>query len=136
MSYVLDANILVARLNGSEQIAARLRELEPDEVILCAPVLAELEFGAQFSERKAENRARIQLIAVAMRFEPFRDSTARLFGKIKAEAFRSGFVKTDFDLAIAAVALDLGSILVTDDRAFHDHPIPGLEVQNWLRDPL
>jgi predicted nucleic acid-binding protein len=72
----------------------------------------------------------------AMRFEVFRDSTARLFGKIKAESYRSGFVKTDFDLAIAAVALDLGATLVSDDRAFHDYPIAGLEVQNWLRDPL
>jgi tRNA(fMet)-specific endonuclease VapC len=133
LSYVLDTNILVARLNGAERIAARLRELEPDEVILCAPVLAELEFGAQFSRQAVENRARIQQLFFAMRFEPFRDSAARLFGKIKAEAYRSGFVKTDFDLAIAAVALDLGATLVSDDRAFHDHPIPGLELQNWLR---
>jgi tRNA(fMet)-specific endonuclease VapC len=136
MSFVIDTNILVAALNGHPGILTRLDELTPWQAVLCSPVLAELEFGAQRSTRRVENRAKIERLATAMRFEVFRDSSARKFGEIKAEAYRRGFIKSDFDLAIAAVALDLGAVLVSDDRAFHDHPIPGLEVQNWLRDPF
>jgi tRNA(fMet)-specific endonuclease VapC len=133
---VIDTNILVAALNGHPGILARLDELTPREAVLCSHVLAELEFGAQRSARRADNQARIEHLATAMRFEGFDDSAARRFGEIKAEAFQSGFVKSDFDLAIAAVALDLGATLVSDDRAFHDHPIANLEVENWLSDPL
>jgi len=45
---------------------------------------------------------------------------------------RRGELKADFDLSIAAIAFDLDATLVSDDRAFHENPIPGLRVENWL----
>jgi hypothetical protein len=40
--YLLDTNTVIARLNGNPAVSERLAALEPDEVVLCAPVLAEL----------------------------------------------------------------------------------------------
>lgn len=45
MSYLLDSNIIIAGLNGDPLVLARLSELSPDAVILCAPVLGELQYG-------------------------------------------------------------------------------------------
>ena len=132
MIYVLDSNTIIARLNGDAGVTERLGALAPDEIVLCAPVLAELEFGAQLSARKDENLARIARLASGLRFQPFDAGAARRFGELKATLRRRGITITDFDLAIAATALELGAVLVSADRAFHDNPIPGLRVENWL----
>jgi hypothetical protein len=33
---------------------------------------------------------------------------------------------------LTAIAFDLEAILVSDDRAFHDDPIPDLAIESWL----
>ncbi len=133
MSFVLDANTVIARLNGDQRVSRRLRKLTTEDVLLCAPVLAELEFGAWYSQRREQNLERLHQLARAMRFEPFGFGAARRFGKLKAELRRRGATKTDFDLAIAAIALELDAILVSDDRAFFDGAIEDLKVENWLQ---
>ncbi len=132
MSYLPDSNIIIAGLNGDSAVLARLDKLSPDEVILSAPVLAELEFGAQLSARQDENLKRLKILILNTRFEPFDFQAARLFGELKASLKRRGINKTDFDLAIAAMAIEQSAILVSEDHAFHDGSIPGLQVENWL----
>lgn len=60
MAYLLDTNTVVARLNGDTGVARRLVNLEPGEVLLCAPVVGELTYGAKLSARAAENLARVE----------------------------------------------------------------------------
>ncbi len=136
MSFVLDANTVIARLNGDQQVSERLRQLKTEDVVLCAPVLAELEFGAWNSRRREQNLERLHHLAGGMRFEDFGFGAARHFGRLKAHLRRQGVSKSDFDLAIAAIALDLEAVLVSDDRAFFDGSIDGLRVENWLQDTV
>lgn len=132
MTYVLDTNIFIAGLNGNASVLRRLEALAPEDIVLCAPVLAELEYGARFSSREAANLEKIKTLSSRTRFQIFGDVAARRFGSLKAELRRRGELKADFDLSIAAIAFHLGATLVSDDRAFHDEPIPGLDVENWL----
>ncbi len=132
MTYLLDTNTLIARLNNHIGVARRLQPLSPVDVLLAAPVLAELYFGAHLSARRAENLARVDRLAAAMPIVPFGDGCARRFGEMKATLRRQGVTKSDFDLAIAAIALESGAILVSNDQAFHDSTLPGLRVEDWL----
>ncbi|HET9229149.1 MAG TPA: type II toxin-antitoxin system VapC family toxin, partial [Thermoanaerobaculia bacterium] len=129
MIYVLDTNIFIAALNGNATVLRRLDALIPEDIVLCAPVLAELEYGARFSARENVNLEKIKRLSSRTRFQVFGDSAARRFGTLKAELRRRGTPKSDFDLSIASIAFDLEAILVSDDRAFHEDPIPGLEVE-------
>ena len=132
MTYVLDSNIFIAGLNGNAAVLRRLDALNPEDIILCAPVLAELEYGARFSGQEEKNLSKIKSLSSRTRFQVFGDAAARRFGILKADLRRRGALKADFDLSIAATAFDLEATLVSDDHAFHDDPIPGLEVENWL----
>jgi tRNA(fMet)-specific endonuclease VapC len=132
LNYVLDTNIFIAGLNGNAAVLRRLDALNPEEIVLCAPVLAELEYGARFSAREDDNLVKIKSFSSRTRSQAFGDAAARRFGALKAELRRRGALKADFDLSIAAIALDLEATLVSDDRVFHDDPIPGLKVENWL----
>jgi tRNA(fMet)-specific endonuclease VapC len=129
--HVLDTNVFIAFLNGKAEVLNRLDLLTPEDVVLCAPVLAELEYGAYCSARQGDNLARIRALAARTRFQAFDSAVARQFGDMKAELRRTGNLKADFDLSIAATSLHLGATLVSDDRAFHDKPIPRLTVANW-----
>lgn len=132
MSYVLDANTLIAAFNGVDSVVERLRPLEPGEIILCAPVLAELEFGARLSKRREANLERIDRPVASTRYEPFDLHASRMFGEVKATLRQRGVTKTDFDLAIAMIAIATDSIMVSDDHAFHDGSIGELRAENWL----
>jgi tRNA(fMet)-specific endonuclease VapC len=132
VTYVLDTNIFIAGLNGNIQVLRHLDALRPEDIVLCAPVLAELEYGARFSSQQEANLAKIETLSNRTRFQVFGDGVARRFGTLKAELRRRGELKADFDLSIAAIAFHLEATLVSDDRAFHDEPIPGLDVENWL----
>ena len=132
MKYLLDTNIVIAGLNGDASVLARLVELNPEDAILCAPVAAELRYGALCSARKDQNLERVQRLVTSMRFEPFGLAASKIFGEIKAPFRTQGISKSDFDLAIASIALALDATLVTDDQALHDGSIAELVVENWL----
>jgi tRNA(fMet)-specific endonuclease VapC len=54
------------------------------------------------------------------------------FGVVKAQLRARGKLKADFDLVIAATALELGATLVTNDGPLLSGDIEGLFVDNWL----
>lgn len=133
MSYVLDTNTVIAAFNGNDGVLERLVSLNPSDVILCSPVVAELDFGAHCSKHRDENLTLVNNLIASTRYEPFDLHAARLFGEVKASLRRRGANKTDFDLAIAVISLVHGAILVSNDQTFFDGLIPGLQVEDWQR---
>ena len=113
-------------------MAERLRALAPNQLILCAPVIAELTFGAYLSSRREQNLERVDRLTAGMNVAPFDERAARRFGEIKSKLRRRGIAKTDFDLAIAVIALEQGAVLVTNDRALQDGSIEGLDFEDCL----
>jgi tRNA(fMet)-specific endonuclease VapC len=106
--------------------------LEAANIMLPAPVIAELYFGARASNRVRENVARVDRLLALFDLQPFDEAAARRFAEVKVELRRVGRAKSDFDLAIASVALVNGATLVTHDAALLDGSIIGLLVEDWV----
>jgi tRNA(fMet)-specific endonuclease VapC len=132
VKYALDTNIVIAALNGVPPIPTRLADLQPADIVLPAPVIAELYFGAHASSRVRENIARIDRLLALFGMQPFGEAAARRFAEVKAELRRGGQARSDFDLAIASIAIVHGATLVTHDTALLDGSITGLVVEDWL----
>lgn len=130
-----DTSIVVAGLRGNARVLDRLEAIEPEDLVLAAPVFAELLTGVHTSTRPEENMEHLLALAAGMRFEPFGSGAARRFGELKADRLKHGKAITDFDLAIAAMALDLGAILASHDGVHKTASIPGLTVEDWLDEP-
>jgi tRNA(fMet)-specific endonuclease VapC len=130
--YALDTNIVVAALNGVPPVPAKLAVVHPVDIVLPAPVIAELYFGARASNRVRENVAPVDRLLSLFGLQPFDEGSARRFAEVKAELRRVGRAKSDFDLAIASIALVHGATLVTHDTALLDGSIIGLLVEDWL----
>ena len=122
MRYLLDSNILITLgLDTNETLNARAAECDADELVTSAIVFAEVVHG---SERgKPPPLDTLAILAEEVPVLPFDDIAARAYADIS-------FKRASYDRLIAAHALSLGLIVVTDNEAdFAD--VPGLKVENW-----
>lgn len=130
--FLLDTNIvsdLVRHPQG--RIATRIAAVGEGAVATSIIVAAELRFGAA---KKASQRLTAQLEAIlgALEVIALEAPTDVTYGAARAALEANGTPIGGNDLLIAAQALTLGMILVTDnEREFAR--VGGLEVENWLR---
>jgi tRNA(fMet)-specific endonuclease VapC len=128
--YLLDTNACIALLRNDEPITQRVILAGEGHIWLCAPVKAELWFGACKSRRVAENQARLHRFFVNLPSLPFDDDAAEHFGDIRAALARQGKPIGPYDLQIAAIARAHGLIVVTHNtREFAR--VPGLMLEDW-----
>lgn len=131
MRYLLDTNILIAAMKGSDSVRARL-ELTPVNQILLSPiVLGELELGVEKSDQRARNAACLANLIEAFELVPLSGDVSHEYALIRAHLEKRGTPIGANDCWIAAQGLALGAILVTDNlREFSR--VPHLMVENWL----
>ena len=60
---------------------------------------------------------------------PWDHEVARCYGTVRAAMHRGGKTLTPLDLLIATHAISIGSVLVTDDKAFRH--LPELNIEDW-----
>jgi tRNA(fMet)-specific endonuclease VapC len=135
MIWMLDTDILIYFVNrkpGFERIARRMSGRSPGEVRLSAVTLAELKFGIESGELRAENTKSLTRLLDLLQADDFPSSAAQDFGEIKTALLSRGKTIGPYDLLIASHARHIGATLVTNnEREFRR--VPGLSVQNWLR---
>jgi tRNA(fMet)-specific endonuclease VapC len=130
--YLLDTNIIsdIAH-NPSGSVAAKLIEIDPDEVVSSVIVAAEVWVGIE-GNPSFRSRARTKSFMERVRVLGMEPEVAMVYGKLRAELKRSGKALGPNDMLIAAHALAIDATLVTGDmKAFLQ--VPGLKVENWLQ---
>jgi tRNA(fMet)-specific endonuclease VapC len=128
--FLIDTNHASLLYRQDARLTQRFKSAS-GEFFLCLPAIGELWFMVYNSARVAENETRLRrFLSTFIRLE-FDDDAAIEFGKIRAEARRSGRGIADVDTQIAAIARVHGLILLTDDSDFDS--VAGLQMQNWLR---
>ena len=133
MIWLLDTNIIIHALNGVPKVRDRLTSAaDGDRTLTSTIVVAELIYGAECSTRREENRRSIQHKLSQIEVVPVTPAIADRFGVVKAQLRSRGRLKADFDLMIAATALELGATLATDDGDLLSGDIAGLIADNWV----
>jgi tRNA(fMet)-specific endonuclease VapC len=132
MTYLLDTDICIHWLRGQSAVHRRLAAVGPEAICVSTITLAELYYGAECSQKAAENHRAIDDFSSGVHVLGVNSDVARTFGEIKAQLRRQGGLIEDFDLALAATALAYGFILVTNNVS-HFARIAGLIVENWVQ---
>lgn len=132
MRYLLDTNIVSDLVrNPHGRVTQHIRKVGEARVCTSIIVAAELRYGGA---KKGSLRLSAQLDAVLSVLEvlPFDTPADQTYGVLRARLEQSGKPIGANDLLIAAQALSLGHILVTDnEREFVR--VDGLNCENWLR---
>ena len=133
ITYLLDTNTCIYIIKKRpEQVIKRLRNTRISEVGVSSITLSELEYGAAKSSRPAQNKLAIVEFLAPLEILSFDDMAAQEYGKVRAYLERQGTPIGSMDMLIAAHALSLNCVLVTNnEREFR--LIPTLKIENWAK---
>lgn len=131
MQVMLDTNLCIDVMRGNANAAAaRLRSLGIGEAAISTITLAELQYGAWKSRRRAHHEGMIAAFCAPLIILPFGAMPAEVYGSIRAQLEAVGTPIGPLDTLIAAHALAEGLTLVTaNTREFKR--VGGLTVENW-----
>ena len=132
MRYLLDANSCVDYLRRSQQshLAARMQTEAVGNLCLCSIVRSELLYGALRSRDPAGAVRKVDEFCAGFFSFPFDDRAADRCGELRAHLARLGTPIGPNDMLIAAIALQHGLTVVTNNvREFRR--VPALPVEDW-----
>lgn len=134
MNYLLDTNVCSDALSGRyPSVGERLRACRPGAVRISSVVVAELRYGATRSPHARYNHERLDTFLAGFSVLDFDAPAASAYGEIRSALEAKGTPIGPNDLFIAAQAVAMGMVLVTDNvREFQR--VPGLRLENW-REP-
>jgi tRNA(fMet)-specific endonuclease VapC len=128
LAFLIDTNIAIDLGEGIKNVLEKFDQHE-GVVFMSALTLAELQRGLfKNSSHFALRQLRLSKLMKYIPVIPFGPEAAEAYGQIIAQC---GWVKgRDFDRMIAAHAMSLNAVFVTNNAAdFRD--IPGLKIENW-----
>jgi tRNA(fMet)-specific endonuclease VapC len=120
--YLIDADTAIYALSGKyEAMRARFAELQPGEIGISVISFAEIALGS--NNGKPPPPELLESFLSVIELLPFDESAAREYARLP-------FKRARFDRLLAAHALSIGAIVITNNEAdFAD--VPGLKVENW-----
>lgn len=135
---VLDTSALSTVMHRVASSLERLAAQSPAEVVLCAPVAAEISFGlarvGARSKRRKLLAAEYQKIRAVVRWADWSEAAAWQFGILKAELYSRGRIIDDLDIAIGSIATQMDARVATHN-AKHFRELDGVEVEDWGAPP-
>ncbi|SHL49809.1 tRNA(fMet)-specific endonuclease VapC [Desulfatibacillum alkenivorans DSM 16219] len=131
MRYMLDTNICIYLIKRRPTaVVDRLRALSISDVGISSITLAELEYGIAKSGKPEQNRDALTGFLAPLEIEAFGNEAAACYGALRAGLEKAGKPIGPMDMLIAAHALSLSAILVTNNAREFER-VPGLVVENW-----
>jgi tRNA(fMet)-specific endonuclease VapC len=131
--FMLDTNAASGALRGAPGIDKRLVALDADEWCISAITRAELRYGLVLKPEAKKLAKLVGAFLEAAKAIPWDAAAADRHGELRAQLRVNGTPIGDFDEMIAAHALSLGAVLVTDNEQ-HFRRVDGLKIENWLRE--
>ncbi len=129
--YLLDTNILIHFFKGNPLVREKMSRAGLEKLAISELSLAELYYGAYYSQRPLENLAKVDKLRHCLYVLSMEEEASKYFGKIKSTLRKQGNLIEDLDILIAAVALANELILVTNNIKHFDR-IENIRLENWL----
>jgi tRNA(fMet)-specific endonuclease VapC len=131
---MLDTNTISHLIKAHPMVARRVTATPMASLCMSAITQGELLFG--LAKRPGATRLHLAVRELLRRVDavPWGSATAERYGAVRADMSRQGKVLAPLDLLIAAHALSLGAVLVTNDRAFG--LVDTLPIEDWSIDEV
>lgn len=134
-AYLLDTNTVSYLAKGRSPAArSRLQHIEGDELVCISAITeAELRYGLARRPEAHALHAAVEAMLFKFRILPWGSNEAAAYGSLRADLEKSGIALAELDLMLAAHAIAVDAIFVTNDRAF-SHVKNLHNIQNWATD--
>jgi tRNA(fMet)-specific endonuclease VapC len=135
MTYLIDTNTVSYIVKGRSSAArSRLIEMGKGDVgSISAITEAEMHYGLAKGPEAHRLHSAVEGFLLRIRVLPWGREEARAYGHLRAELDGTGKALGNMDLLIAAHAIAVGAVLVTNDKVFrHVKELRGVE--SWAQD--
>ena len=129
---LLDTDTCIAILRGNAAVIER-RAATTEDVATTWITAAEIYYGAAKSTAPQKNHALVTSLLATLPVLGLDEASVQIFGEAKALLERQGQRLADADLFIGAIAVVQRATVVTGNRRHYER-IPGVTVENWIRD--
>jgi tRNA(fMet)-specific endonuclease VapC len=132
---MIDTNTVSHIVKGNSPASrAKLAGLLFDEIACISAITeAELQFGVAKSPKAKTLRPALEGFLAKIQILPWGRDEAYAYGRLRAKQETAGKPLGNLDMLIAAHAVSVGAILVTNDKTF-SHVTDLLGILNWATD--
>ncbi|PUE23694.1 VapC toxin family PIN domain ribonuclease [Limnohabitans sp. JirII-29] len=127
--YLLDTNTVSHLIKRHPQVTQRLLAVPMHQVCISAITAGELAFGLAKRPEAVALKAAVDEFLRRVEVMPWDEAVAQTYGTLRAHLQSQGTPLAALDMQIAAHALHLNAILVSNDRAFAQ--ATDLLVEDW-----
>ena len=132
MSYLLDTNICIYIINNRpEKVLRRFRKERIGNIGISSITASELTYGV-IKSGSERNRQALEMFLAPLEIYPFDESVIWQYGEVRADLEKQGKPIGALDTMIAAHALALNAILVTNNTREFSRA-EGLHCENWTQ---
>lgn len=129
--YLLDTDICSYIIKKRpREVLERFKAVSPMQLGISVITLAELLYGVEHSSSKTINLPIIENFVSHLQVLPWESEAAVHYSKLRVLLEQQGTPIGNMDLMIAAHALSLGRIVVTNNLR-HFEKVPHLQIENW-----
>ena len=127
---LLDTNICIYIINAKPPgVLARFHRFRLGEIGLSTVVAAELAYGVAKSGSQ-RNRGALEMFLAPLELMPFDQAAIWAYGELRADLERRGQPIGALDTMIAAHALSMNAVLITNNTREFSR-VTGLQLENW-----
>jgi len=127
--YMLDTNMVSHFIKGVNNVRNHVVSVPMSELAVSAITEGELLFGLAKKTDAKQLSLVVHEFLIRVDVLSWDSPVAACYGTLRADMQKKGKVLGNLDLLIAAHALALGLILITNDRAFTQ--VEGLKIEDW-----
>jgi tRNA(fMet)-specific endonuclease VapC len=130
--YLLDTNIASYVIKGNiPRVRERLLRVPMAQLAISAVTEAELLFGAARKPEAVRLKVAVEEFLLRVEALPWDSKAARHYADVRATQEHHGKPMGNLDMMIAAHALAVEAVLVTNDRAFRR--LGKLKLEDWTK---
>ena len=133
--FMLDTDTCVFLMRGEAPVLAkRVQEVPLQQQVMSVMTFAELTYGVKVSAaaKRKQNQAALDTLALYLAVVPWPQEAAEHYAEIRLDLKKRGAQLGAADLMIAAHALAMDAIMVTNNTKDFNR-VKGLQIENWTK---
>ena len=130
---MLDTNICIYIIRKKpKDVIQRFRQTQISQIGISSITLSELEYGVIKSSKPGQNQLALAQFLAPIEILSYGNKAAKPYGSILAFLEKQGSPIGSLDMLIAAHALSVDCILVTNNEKEFSR-VPNLNIVNWVK---
>ena len=129
---MLDTNTCIYIIKRKpSKVIERFKKTDISQIGISSITLSELLYGASKSSKPEQNQIALSQFVAPLEILPYDDGASQYYGDLRAGLEKQGTPIGSLDMLIAAHAISLNSVLITNNEKEFSR-VPNLKIDNWV----